>query len=85
MPRDRRSSVVRKWLTRRKAARNITNTWQLRRRQLACLQLLAAWRLRKARERDLAVTTWCVKNTCGRWRAICRVALVNWTAFAFRK
>ncbi len=28
---------------------------QLRTRQLACLQLLADWRLRKARERDLAV------------------------------
>ncbi|MFV5027527.1 HRDC domain-containing protein, partial [Escherichia coli] len=27
----------------------------LRTRQLACLQLLADWRLRKARERDLAV------------------------------
>ncbi|EDH6436095.1 ribonuclease D, partial [Salmonella enterica subsp. enterica serovar Infantis] len=29
--------------------------WQLRTRQLACLQLLADWRLRKARERDMAV------------------------------
>ncbi|WP_313575790.1 ribonuclease D [Pseudescherichia sp.] len=37
------------------AWRDISNAWQLRTRQLACLQLLAAWRLRKARERDLAV------------------------------
>lgn len=34
---------------------DITNAWQLRTRQLACLQLLADWRLRKARERDMAV------------------------------
>ncbi len=39
----------------REAWRDITNAWQLRTRQLACLQLLADWRLRKARERDLAV------------------------------
>ncbi|POP44849.1 ribonuclease D [Superficieibacter electus] len=37
------------------AWREITNAWQLRPRQLACLQLLAAWRLRKARDRDMAV------------------------------
>lgn len=37
------------------AWREIGNAWQLRPRQLACLKLLAAWRLRKARERDLAV------------------------------
>jgi len=37
------------------AWREIGNAWQLRTRQLACLQLLADWRLRKARERDLAV------------------------------
>ncbi|BBV16816.1 ribonuclease D [Citrobacter portucalensis] len=37
------------------AWRDITNAWQLRTRQLACLQLLADWRLRKARERDLAM------------------------------
>ncbi|TGC73125.1 ribonuclease D [Salmonella enterica subsp. enterica serovar Wilhelmsburg] len=37
------------------ARRDITNAWQLRTRQLACLQLLADWRLRKARERDMAV------------------------------
>lgn len=37
------------------AWRDIANAWQLRTRQLACLQLLADWRLRKARERDLAV------------------------------
>ncbi|WP_044173921.1 ribonuclease D [Phytobacter massiliensis] len=37
------------------AWRDITNAWQLRTRQLACLRLLADWRLRKARERDLAV------------------------------
>lgn len=40
---------------RRKMRRDITNARQLRTRQLACLQLLADWRLRKARERDLAV------------------------------
>ncbi|EIF6796425.1 ribonuclease D [Salmonella enterica] len=37
------------------AWRDITNAWQLRTRQLACLQLLADWRRRKARERDMAV------------------------------
>lgn len=37
------------------AWREISNAWQLRTRQLACLRLLADWRLRKARERDLAV------------------------------
>ncbi|WP_313080360.1 ribonuclease D [Atlantibacter sp.] len=35
--------------------RDIGNAWQLRTRQLACLKLLAAWRLKKARERDLAL------------------------------
>jgi ribonuclease D len=39
----------------KEAWRDINNAWQLRTRQLACLQLLADWRLRKARERDLAV------------------------------
>jgi len=37
------------------AYRDISNAWQLRTRQLACLQKLASWRLRKARERDMAV------------------------------
>ncbi|WP_227317139.1 ribonuclease D [Cedecea davisae] len=37
------------------AWREISNAWQLRTRQLACLKKLAAWRLRKARERDMAV------------------------------
>ena len=37
------------------AWRDITNAWQLRTRQLACLKLLADWRLRKARDRDMAV------------------------------
>lgn len=37
------------------AWREITNAWQLRPRQLGCLQKLAEWRLRQARERDLAV------------------------------
>lgn len=37
------------------AWRDITNASQLRTRQLACLQRLAAWRLRQARERDMAV------------------------------
>lgn len=37
------------------AWREISNAWQLRTRQLGCLRLLADWRLRKARERDLAV------------------------------
>ncbi|MBP2850176.1 ribonuclease D [Dickeya oryzae] len=37
------------------AYREIGNAWQLRGRHLACLQKLAAWRLRKARERDSAV------------------------------
>lgn len=37
------------------AYREIANAWQLRPRQLGCLQKLAEWRLRQARERDLAV------------------------------
>lgn len=37
------------------AWREITNAWQLRSRQLAALQRLAAWRLKVAREKDLAV------------------------------
>ncbi|RLM30843.1 ribonuclease D [Brenneria salicis] len=37
------------------AYREIGNAWQLRGRHLACLQRLAEWRLRKARERDRAV------------------------------
>jgi len=37
------------------AWRDITNAWQLRPRQLAALQLLAAWRLNVAREKDMAV------------------------------
>lgn len=42
-------------LAPQEAWREITNAWQLRTRQLACLQLLAAWRLRQARERDIAI------------------------------
>lgn len=37
------------------AWREIGQAWQLRPRQLACLKKLAAWRLRCARERDMAV------------------------------
>ncbi|MDC9595301.1 ribonuclease D [Xenorhabdus anantnagensis] len=37
------------------AYKDIGNAWQLRPRQLACLKKLAAWRLKQARERDLAV------------------------------
>jgi len=37
------------------AWRDITNAWQLRPRQLAALQRLAAWRLTLAREKDMAV------------------------------
>lgn len=48
---QRRSDI----LDPQEAFRDIGNAWQLRPRQLACLKLLAAWRLRKARERDLAV------------------------------
>ncbi len=47
----RRSDV----LSPDEAWREIGNAWQLRPRQLACLKLLAAWRLRHARERDMAV------------------------------
>lgn len=42
-------------LSPEEAWRDIGNTWQLRPRQLACLQRLAAWRLCEARERDMAV------------------------------
>ncbi|MCL5497957.1 ribonuclease D [Escherichia coli] len=48
---QRRSEI----LAPEEAWREISNAWQLRTRQLACLRLLANWRLRKARERDLAV------------------------------
>ncbi|MDU6684881.1 MAG: ribonuclease D [Enterobacteriaceae bacterium] len=48
---QRRSEI----LVPEEAWRDISNAWQLRTRQLACLRLLADWRLRKARERDLAV------------------------------
>ena len=37
------------------AWREIGQAWQLRPRQLGCLKKLAAWRLRSARERDMAV------------------------------
>lgn len=37
------------------AWRDIGDCWQLRTRQLACLQLLAAWRLTTAQQRDLAL------------------------------
>lgn len=37
------------------AYREIGNAWQLRTRQLACLKLMAAWRLNKARERNMAL------------------------------
>jgi len=37
------------------AWRDITNAWQLRPRQLAALQRLAAWRLKVARQKDMAV------------------------------
>ena len=37
------------------AWRDIINAWQLRPRQLAALQRLAAWRLKLAREKDMAV------------------------------
>jgi len=37
------------------AWRDITNAWQLRPRQLAALQRLAAWRLQIARQKDMAV------------------------------
>ncbi|ORJ50736.1 ribonuclease D [Kluyvera intermedia] len=48
---QRRSEI----LVPEEAWRDISNAWQLRTRQLACLRLLADWRLRKVRERDLAV------------------------------
>ncbi len=38
-----------------KAYLNITNAWQLRNEQLACLQLLAQWRLEQAKARDMAI------------------------------
>lgn len=37
------------------AYREFGNAWQLRGKQLACLQLLAEWRLKLARQRDSAV------------------------------
>ncbi|ATI63007.1 ribonuclease D [Edwardsiella tarda] len=47
----RRSEVV----DPRQVYRDMTNAWQLRPRQLACLQQLAEWRLNLARSRDMAV------------------------------
>ncbi|GKX61544.1 ribonuclease D [Pragia fontium] len=47
----RRSDVV----TPEQAYLDVNNGWQLNGRQLACLKLLAAWRLNYARERDMAV------------------------------
>lgn len=37
------------------AYREISNAWQLKGQQLACLQMLAQWRLTQARSRDLAL------------------------------
>ncbi|MDX7988046.1 ribonuclease D [Xenorhabdus sp. 12] len=37
------------------AYKDISNAWQLRPKQLACLKKLAGWRLNQARERDLAI------------------------------
>lgn len=65
------------------AWRDITNAWQLRTRQLACLQLLADWRLRKARERDMAVNFVVREENCGRSRVICRAVSVSWIAWGF--
>nr|WP_218928105.1 ribonuclease D [Pantoea sp. WMus005] len=42
-------------LSPEEAWRDITNAWQLRPRQLAALQRLASWRLKLAREKDMAV------------------------------
>ncbi len=44
-----------KTLKPEKAYLNIHNAWQLRDEQLACLQLLAAWRLDQAKARDMAI------------------------------
>ena len=66
------------------AWRDITNAWQLRTRQLACLQLLADWRLRKARERDLAVNF--VVREEHLWSVGALYAhqpRANWTAWAY--
>ena len=38
-----------------KAYLNISGAWQLRNEQLACLQLLAEWRLNQAKARDMAI------------------------------
>ncbi len=43
---------------------NIHNAW-LRDEQLACLQLLAEWRLNQAKARDMAVNFVVKKSTCG--------------------
>lgn len=45
----------REFLKPENAYLEIKNAWQLNRRQLGCLRLLASWRLEQARERDLAV------------------------------
>lgn len=37
------------------AYRDISNAWQLKGQQLACLQMLAQWRLNQAKSRDLAL------------------------------
>jgi ribonuclease D len=80
MMQQRRQEVV----DPKEAWRDIGNAWQLRTRQLACLQLLADWRLRKARERDLAVNFVVREEHLWAWRAICRAAWASWTAWTFR-
>lgn len=37
------------------AYRDISNAWQLKGKNLACLKMLAGWRLQQARERNLAI------------------------------
>jgi ribonuclease D len=68
----------------KEAWRDISNAWQLRTRQLACLQLLADWRCVKRASAIWPLTLWFAKNISGRLRAICRAAWASWTALGFR-
>ena len=79
MTQQRRQEVlIRKRLARYQYA------WQLRTRQLACLQLLSGLGVCvKHASAIWPLTLWYAKNTSGRSRGICRAAWANWTASGF--
>ncbi len=64
------------------AWRDITNAWQLRPRQLAALQLLAAWRLNVAREKDMAVNFVVREENLWKVARLCRAPWASWIILA---